>query len=299
MVTANADATARRAVAANVYPKVRRAYFRYVPFKKHFMDGDIVMSHFVALLSGVIVSGEEMVIRSVRRYSAQIDDQQLKKRVAGLVGQEIVHSNEHVRLNELVADKGYPITKVLNLYPDHFSKPLGKLQERLPGHPYLAVSVAIEHTTALLAENVLRYVANVDDEQRGLPGDPEVWKMLYWHAFEEIEHKSVAIDLYRATGGPEWLRQAIAYLFYVGVAPYIAATISISILLDPTAWKPQKVAREFYSFFTGPIFKAFAGNLKLAAKRDFHPDSHDTSELLEEWRPALFGNEGIIADRIK
>lgn len=299
MVAIDAHEPAQRKVAKNSYPKVRRAHFRFDPTKKHFMDGDIVLSHFAALLSGVIVSGEEMVIRSARRYTKQIDDPQLKKRVMGLVGQEIVHSGEHDRLNQLVAEKGYPIVKIINLYPDHFAEPFGKLQARLPGHLFLAASVAIEHGTALLAENVLRDVANVDDDLRTVPGDPEVWKFLYWHAFEEIEHKSVAIDLYRATGGPEWLRRLIAYQFYLTTVPSIALGIMASILLDPTAWKPRKVAREFYSFFTGPIFKSFVSNLRLGAERGFHPDNHDMADILEEWGAALFGPRGIIADRIK
>jgi hypothetical protein len=33
-------------------------------------------------------------------------------------------------------------------------------------------------------------------------------------------------------------------------------------------------------------------------RADFHPDHHDTSDLLEHWRAELLGPEGTISDRL-
>lgn len=61
------------ASAGSRYPRTRRISF---PFGgdggthgKYFVNDDIVFSHFVANLSGAFPSGEELFIRSVRRFS--------------------------------------------------------------------------------------------------------------------------------------------------------------------------------------------------------------------------------------
>ena len=97
---------------AAVYPKTRRIRFRFGDdgnAHKYFVENDIVYSHFVAGLSGGFPPGEEGFIRSVRKFSDQITDPVLKKRVAGFIGQESVHGQEHRRVNEKLIEMGYPI----------------------------------------------------------------------------------------------------------------------------------------------------------------------------------------------
>ncbi|SHY70081.1 metal-dependent hydrolase [Mycobacteroides abscessus subsp. abscessus] len=66
----------------------------------------------------------------------------------------------------------------------------------LPARIPLAVTAAAEHFTAVLAERLLG-----DEDFRAIPGDAEVWNLLKWHALEELEHKSVAFDVFRSVGG--------------------------------------------------------------------------------------------------
>src|SRR5689334_14450873 len=85
------------------YPKVRRMRFRFgepEPMSHHFVQDDIPLTHLIALLSGAFPPGEESFIRSVRKFSAEIEDPVLKKRVAGFIGQEAVHGQQHRRLND-------------------------------------------------------------------------------------------------------------------------------------------------------------------------------------------------------
>ncbi|MCV7061779.1 metal-dependent hydrolase, partial [Mycolicibacterium vaccae] len=88
--------------------------------KRHFVDGDIVMSHLTALLSAIFPPGEEGFIRSVRRFADHVSDPVLKKRVAGFIGQESVHGKEHRRLNEQLVAMGYPLVRVFMF--DHDSR---------------------------------------------------------------------------------------------------------------------------------------------------------------------------------
>ena len=34
-------------------------------------------------------------------------------------------------------------------------------------------------------------------------------------------------------------------------------------------------------------------------RKGFHPDDHDNTELLAEWRARLFGDEGTLVDHLK
>ncbi|NLV54340.1 MAG: metal-dependent hydrolase, partial [Acidimicrobiales bacterium] len=67
--------------------------------RRHFADGDLVMSHVVSVLSGLFPEGEDYFVRSVRHFRDRIDDPVLKKQVAGFIGQEAIHGREHRDLN--------------------------------------------------------------------------------------------------------------------------------------------------------------------------------------------------------
>jgi predicted metal-dependent hydrolase len=75
-------------------------------------------------------------------------------------------------------------------------------QENLPPIVNLAITVAIEHFTALFAQLMLRPGSIIDKAE---PSMRELWRS---HAAEEMEHKSVAFDVYRAVGGTEAMRKS-------------------------------------------------------------------------------------------
>src|SRR5688572_21254491 len=63
---------------------------------KHFADdGDLILSHVAACLSSVFPDGEDFFVRSVRHFRDQVTEPELKRQVAGFIGQEAVHGREH------------------------------------------------------------------------------------------------------------------------------------------------------------------------------------------------------------
>src|SRR5437899_12099683 len=119
---------------------------------KHFAaDGDLILSHVAASLSAVFPDGEDFFVRSVRHYRDQITDPELKRQVAGFIGQEAMHGREHRRFNERLSSAGYPTRAIERTLRWGF-----KASERLPGRSRrLAVTAALEHYTATLAEVLL------------------------------------------------------------------------------------------------------------------------------------------------
>jgi len=280
-------------------PKVRRMRFQFgepEPLQRHFVEGDIVFSHLVAVLSGSFPPGEESFIRSVRRFSDQITDPVLKKRVAGFIGQESVHGQEHRKLNTQLADMGYPLVRFLLFAPTSVrQKVVLRIEKLIPAKVHLAMTAAAEHYTAVLGARVLS-----NDEIQAIPGDPEVWRLLNWHAIEELEHKSVAFDVYRSVGGSERTRIAVMWFMYFLTIPVVTAAVALSILLDPTAWpRPITVLRQTYGVFRGPLLRGFLGEIAEYLRPGFHPDDVPTEELLARWRHDLFGAGGELVGYVR
>jgi predicted metal-dependent hydrolase len=76
---------------------------------RHFADdGDLLSSHLAAALSAVFPDGEDFFVRSVRRFRDDVTDPELKRQVAGFIGQEAMHGREHRVLNDRLVALGYP-----------------------------------------------------------------------------------------------------------------------------------------------------------------------------------------------
>ncbi|MFE3102104.1 metal-dependent hydrolase [Nocardia tengchongensis] len=279
---------------AQTYPRARRIKFRFdrASNDKYFVENDMVYSHFVAGMSGGFPAGEESFIRSVRRVAERVTDPVLKKRVTGFVGQEAMHGLEHRRLNEKLVELGYPIAW---LDSEAAKERMLWIEERVPPEVHLAMTAAAEHYTAVLAQRVL-----ASDEIQAIPGDPEVWNLLNWHALEELEHKSVAFDVFRAVGGTERTRIGVMLAMYSLTLPLTYLGLALAVGRDPVARRqPVRVAREAYRLFTGPVFRGLMPELGKYLRPGFHPDDIDTAALLSRWQRELFGADGQLVDHLK
>ncbi len=193
--------------------------FQSVP--RHFAaDRDLMSSHLAAALSAVFPEGEEFFVRSVRRFRDDVTDPELKRQVAGFIGQEAMHGRQHRAFNERLDQLGYPTKEV-----EWITKRFLTLRERLlSARSNLAVTAALEHFTATLAELVL-----TSEETREGFGHPAVRDLFVWHALEESEHKAVAFDVYRAVGGSERMRvltiTIMRYAFVTGMAIQMVASL--------------------------------------------------------------------------
>ena len=282
-----ASAAAKRIV------RTRRIKFDYPQgsLRKHYVDGDLVMSHIVAMLSATFPEGEDFFVRSVRHYADQITDPELKKQVAGFIGQEVTHGREHRALNERLQTMGYPTRFV-----DRFVKGNMRREEKLFGPAWcLAVTSALEHYTATLAEKLL-----TSDKAQALLGTNEVRSMLLWHALEESEHKAVAFDVFQTCVGNEKMRvramrvTSVLFLFFMTMH-----TIN-SLLRDRATYHPVRLIKSVVGLRHSPfVEKDVIARLRDYNKPGFHPDNNDNTELIAYWSAQLFGEQGTLADHLK
>jgi predicted metal-dependent hydrolase len=256
---------------------------------KHFAcDGDLIMSHVVATLSSVFPDGEDYFVRSVRHYRDQITDPELRRQVSGFIGQEAVHGREHRALNDRLDQLGYPTKRM-----ERFTRwGLAQRERIMSPASNLAATAALEHFTATLAEVVL-----TDPDARALFGSEAITNVLLWHALEESEHKAVAFDVYRAVGASERTRTITMDMICVGFIGGMTLQAIISMLGDRDTYRPRTLLRSLRRLRTSPFLtKDVWKRLRDYNRPDFHPDDHETDDLVEQWRSTLFGEDGTLVD---
>lgn len=146
-----------------------------------------VTTHFLNTLSTLFPHGERFFMDSVRAYRDQIKDPELQKAVTAFIGQEAMHSREHLKYNRALDDKGLPGTKI----QEQTGRLIKFFSSRMGRKGNMAGTLALEHYTALLGEIFLK-----NEDFVGKASDPKFAQMWTWHALEETEHKAVAYDVW-------------------------------------------------------------------------------------------------------
>jgi hypothetical protein len=168
---------------------IRRFWLFGSPYATHLANG----------LNLLFPDGERFFIRSVKHYlDACQDDPELVERIRGFFGQEGRHGHEHERFNRILEEHGYDLEGFLSWYRRVAYE---LVEPNAPAVLRLAVTAAAEHLTASLAQRAL--TKTVLDNAHPLMAD-----LLRWHAAEEIEHKSVAFDVFQKVDGRYGVRAA-------------------------------------------------------------------------------------------
>ena len=260
-------------------PEIRRPGFEFgEDIPSWWYGGDRVLTRNIDALHMLFPEGEAFFIRSVRHFTTQLDDPQLKARVRGFIGQEVMHGREHEAAFTMLERDGIEYQSFLD---GPAAKNFRWMDEHLSPLSRLAITCALEHMTATLGEG-----AFTDP----LIGDahPTMQALMLWHAAEEVEHKSVAFDVYKAVGGG-YVRRILAM---------VAAYASLMILWN-MGTKHLLKQDGGYSASEMRALKARMEarganrleDLKPAIldylRPSFHPDDNDTAHLAAEYFAGL------------
>lgn len=150
------------------------------------------VTQFYNTLSIFFPAGERFFIQSVRNYREEITDEHLKAQISAFIGQEGFHTREHEEYNDALRAAGMPIDQLDNIVVN-----ILETVKKLPRPMQLAVTVALEHLTAVLGDMLLRNEFLLEDAE---PHYAAIWN---WHAIEETEHKAVCFDAYEQVVGKD------------------------------------------------------------------------------------------------
>lgn len=236
-------------------------------------------SHFFNALSVFFPDGEKMFIDSVRHYLPRISDPQLLLDVHGFIGQEAMHGREHRVYNESLKAQGYPVDRMEQVVRNNIA--FG--QKIFSPRGRLAVTMALEHLTAILADQLLR-------EPRILAeANPRMAALWRWHAVEETEHKAVAFDVYRQ------VTQANLRSYFLRCGVLFTVTFHFFfdafrfhrwlLLRDGEQWNWRGWCRFFnYAFGRVGILRRIVPAWLGYFRPGFHPWRHDNRLLIQSWR---------------
>jgi uncharacterized protein len=236
--------------------------------------GDPVATAYFNALSAAFPQGETFFIEAVRRYRDRTQGR-LHEQIAAFVQQESMHTREHVVFNKLIKSAGYD-TSAMD------AETRRRVDLARSRHPVvqLAITVALEHFTAIMAHSLLT-------DPHPMPGaPPEVLRLWQWHAIEEVEHKAVAYDTFlevtkEMSKFRRWMLRCqtmalISVQFWYSNFGRMADFFRQDGMNTPLTW--LKVVKYLW-LKPGMIRKIFWPYLSFY-RPSFHPWDHDDRELI-------------------
>jgi len=245
---------------------IPRRWFADNAFATHLCNG-------VGLL---FPAGERFFVRSVKHYLDRLEDPALREQVRGFFGQEGRHARAHEKFFERLEAQGYEVKPFLEVYE---RIAFGFLEKIFPPVYRLSVTVALEHFTAIMAEGALR--------DRFLDrAHPALRDLLFWHAAEEIEHRSVAFDVLAAVAPGYGIRIAGLVLASLSLAAFWTAGTLVLLEQDRRRGEVDLIAeiRKLKQHSIGE--RVFLRGIKSYLERGFHPSQSDIDGLAREWLEA-------------
>ncbi len=243
---------------------------------KDWLDNDPFKTAFFNALSMSFPAGERFFIDSVRHFRDEVKDPKLKQEISRFIGQEGMHSREHKKYNQMLCElRDYSQEKM----EGRTEKAVRLGEKKMPLKAQLAMTCGVEHLTAILADKVLNgwMLSDVDPKMRSL------WE---WHSAEELEHKSVAFDVYMDIGGNYKARKLTLRLFTVNFLFDLLANTAYMLRKDKKLWQWSTLKSGFnFLFGKGGVLREMRSDYLMYFDPDFHPWDEDNRDLLESWQP--------------
>lgn len=269
--------------------RVRKSLFKAEQIERHYAPSPL-LSHLLTALSVTFPEGEKFFVETIRNVRHLIDNPLLQADISAFIGQESRHAKSHSEFNQSVLSDNYNIDVFKHMMDAEFIR-LRTLSQRRQ----LAATVVLEHFTAMIAGYMLKYprlISHLDTNMKNL------W---LWHAIEEIEHKSVAFDVYKQVfDNKAQLRRSMR-------------TISIGFILgnmrvtSHLLWQDRKnslgnirnLAKNFrdLGLLVHMMLVLFPEYISFYFK-NFHPTQIDQSALLEKWSLAFEQLNALKAEHV-
>lgn len=262
--------------------KARKVSFSWEDTPLHWVPGDPFATHTINVLHLLLPAGERWFVHVYKQVLPYIRDERLREDVIGFIGQEAMHAQAH--------DEVLPHLRELGLDPTPYTAQVDWLFEKLLGDRTLppgrarkwwlmervAIIAAIEHYTAFLGN----WVLNAEElDRRG--ADPTMLDLLRWHGAEEVEHRSVAFELFMHVDGDYRRRArtwataftALVFLWQRGARFFMAN--------DPTLTAGRASFKDFYVSGKAGVLPSTGDMLKSIPRylsRSYHPSQEGSTE---------------------
>ncbi|MFR9794857.1 metal-dependent hydrolase [Streptomyces sp. MS06] len=261
----------------------RKVSFSWEDTPLHWVPDDPFTTHTINVLHLLLPAGERWFVHVYKQVLPLIRDERLREDVIGFIGQEAMHSQAHDEVLPHLREQGLDPTPYTAQVDWMFEKMLGDRTPPLLGRRMrrwwllerVALIAAIEHYTAFLGD----WVLNAGElDRRG--ADPTMLDLLRWHGAEEVEHRSVAFDLFTHLDGGYRRRArtwataftALVFLWQRGIRFFMAN--------DPTVRHGRATFRDFHRRGRRGLLPSTSAVLRSAPRylsRAYHPSQEGST----------------------
>lgn len=227
---------------------------------KYWCENDPVRTHFYDGWSILFPAWERAFVCVAEHHKSAVSDDGLRTRIEQFCKQELAHARAHQAHN-----KAYGLVEME-------AKELRKarLVFKRPNHQmWLATMVSIEHMAACGARTFLKRYKGQSSKELNL---------YKWHCREELEHKSLAMDLWLHLGYSRKQLKKVAALnmFYV-LKTVLRYTID-QCRKDGVLYKASTL-KSLIGLFAELTFRSWIPYTEIF-RSNFHPDNHDDQKFL-------------------
>jgi predicted metal-dependent hydrolase len=163
-----------------------------------FPGGDIVAECYLAAFSLTMPSLEPYLIRTYRALGDRITDPALASDVKQFIAQEAQHHRNHSRVNAIIKSRLDPqVAAKLQKIEDALESDYRRFNAKKSDRYNAVYAEGFEAMTCAMVVSSFEQAAGGNGPTRFGP-----WQQLWaWHGAEEIEHRTVAFDVYESMYG--------------------------------------------------------------------------------------------------
>lgn len=278
----------------------RAVDFNFDQSSIHWIPNDPFSSHTYNAINLLLPAGEFWFCRVFNKALPLIQDETLKIDVKAFIKQEATHARAHIVGQKFMQAHDYDLKKGLNTAEAIFGqllsdRPFGlalfnnKLIESYWLITRVGIIAAIEHFTGVIGQWTLDHSSSWDKNN----ADPEMSDLFRWHLAEEVEHRSVAFDLFHHLLQNKFGFYISRQVLMAAVFPifmYLMVDIGRSLARQDSLEDMQKLAKSnvFKMLWelqrtgrrTGnvPTFTFLAKSVVRWLSPSFHPESEGNTE---------------------
>ncbi len=196
-----------------------------------FIEGDHEQSFTFIAASLLLPHLEPYLIRSMKAAQSHVTDPKVLEGLKGFAAQEGQHYRMHMKFNETIRRSGFPGLETLE-------KELSDDYHRFSKTKSLRFNLAYAEGFEAFTMHVVKHLMEPNGFGEDLPTFLQMWE---WHFVEELEHRTVAFDVYDHVCGGYLYRLAVGTWAQLHFSRWVRRVVKYMMSVRPP---PKRSARE-------------------------------------------------------
>jgi predicted metal-dependent hydrolase len=242
-------------------------------FARDWLGGSLFKSMFWSQLSTAFAKGEGFFVASARGVRDRIDDPRLRSELDEFCRQEGHHTAQHLKFDRINTQLGVDVAACRAHHERNIDLAIAQTDPLVR----LAVTAALEHLTACLAQQLL----SNPNVMKG--ADPNVSALWLWHAAEELEHSATCFDLYEQAGGTYEMRVRALLLTWPAIVWTSLKNTLYLVAREGQLYSMDTLRGLSYLFGPKGVVTGLLPAFLAYCRSSYHPWKHADGTEIAQW----------------